>query len=75
MRVLVTGGPGYIGSHTDRALRRAEFEPVMFDDLSTATGRRCAENHPERLARPARGENWVRAAGDTTFRTLWSRAG
>jgi UDP-arabinose 4-epimerase len=35
MRVLVTGGAGYIGSHTAKALSRAGFEPVVFDDLST----------------------------------------
>ncbi|MEM3433167.1 MAG: NAD-dependent epimerase/dehydratase family protein [Candidatus Methanomethyliaceae archaeon] len=35
MRVLVTGGAGYIGSHTCKALARAGFEPVAFDNLST----------------------------------------
>ncbi|MDY6922593.1 MAG: UDP-glucose 4-epimerase GalE [Pseudomonadota bacterium] len=33
-RVLVTGGAGYIGSHTARALALAGIEPVVFDDLS-----------------------------------------
>lgn len=33
-RVLVTGGAGYIGSHTARALAIAGVEPVVFDDLS-----------------------------------------
>ena len=32
--VLVTGGAGYIGSHTCRALRAAGFRPVVYDDLS-----------------------------------------
>jgi len=32
--VLVTGGAGYIGSHTAKALQAAGFEPVVFDDLS-----------------------------------------
>jgi UDP-arabinose 4-epimerase len=32
--VLVTGGAGYIGSHTCKALRRAGFDPVTYDDLS-----------------------------------------
>jgi UDP-arabinose 4-epimerase len=31
--VLVTGGAGYIGSHTCKALHRAGFTPVTFDDL------------------------------------------
>jgi len=33
-RVLVTGGAGYIGSHTAKALARAGHTPVVFDDLS-----------------------------------------
>lgn len=34
MRVLVTGGAGYIGSHTAKALAHAGFEPVVYDNLS-----------------------------------------
>jgi UDP-glucose 4-epimerase len=33
--ILVTGGAGYIGSHTVRALRKSGFEPVIFDNFST----------------------------------------
>jgi UDP-glucose-4-epimerase GalE len=33
MRVLVTGGAGYIGSHTVAALRPAGHEPVVIDNL------------------------------------------
>src|SRR4029077_5864120 len=33
--ILVTGGAGYIGSHTVKALRRAGFEPLIFDNFST----------------------------------------
>ena len=40
MRVLVTGGAGYIGSQTAKALAQAGHEPVVLDDLST--GRRAA---------------------------------
>ena len=32
--VLVTGGAGYIGSHACKALARAGYLPVVFDDLS-----------------------------------------
>ena len=32
--ILVTGGAGYIGSHTVRALRKSGFQPVIFDNLS-----------------------------------------
>ncbi|HEV2494190.1 MAG TPA: UDP-glucose 4-epimerase GalE [Terriglobia bacterium] len=35
MKILVTGGAGYIGSHTAKALKRAGYEPVVFDDLSS----------------------------------------
>jgi len=34
MRILVTGGAGYIGSHTAKFLAAAGHEPVVFDDLS-----------------------------------------
>ena len=32
-RVLVTGGAGYIGSHTAKALARQNFEPIILDDF------------------------------------------
>jgi UDP-arabinose 4-epimerase len=32
--ILVTGGAGYIGSHTAKALHRAGFQPIVFDNLS-----------------------------------------
>ena len=35
MPVLVTGGAGFIGSHACKALSRAGFLPVSFDNLST----------------------------------------
>jgi UDP-arabinose 4-epimerase len=40
MNILVTGGAGYIGSHTAALLRRSGHSPVIFDNLST--GRRSA---------------------------------
>jgi len=33
--VLISGGAGYIGSHTARALRSAGHEVIIFDNLST----------------------------------------
>jgi len=33
--VLVTGGAGYIGAHTAKALHEQGFFPVVFDDLSS----------------------------------------
>ncbi len=35
MRVLVTGGAGYIGSHTCKALAQAGHQPIVVDNLST----------------------------------------
>ncbi len=36
MKVLVTGGAGYIGSHTVVELINADYEPIIVDDLSNA---------------------------------------
>jgi UDP-glucose-4-epimerase GalE len=33
--ILVTGGAGYVGAHACKALHRAGFMPVVFDNLST----------------------------------------
>jgi UDP-glucose 4-epimerase len=35
VRILVTGGCGYIGSHMVRVLRRARHEVIVLDDLSS----------------------------------------
>jgi UDP-arabinose 4-epimerase len=34
LSILVTGGAGYIGSHACKALARAGYNPVVFDNLS-----------------------------------------
>ncbi|MCZ4094244.1 UDP-glucose 4-epimerase GalE [Sinorhizobium psoraleae] len=34
-RILVTGGAGYIGSHTAKLLRMEDIEPVVYDNLTT----------------------------------------
>ena len=34
MKILVTGGAGYIGSHTCKALAEAGHEPISYDDMS-----------------------------------------
>src|SRR3989454_7280884 len=33
--ILVTGGAGYIGSHSVKALKKAGFQPLIFDNFST----------------------------------------
>jgi len=35
LAILVVGGAGYIGSHTARALRRAGYEVIIYDNLAT----------------------------------------
>jgi len=35
VKILVVGGAGYIGSHTARVLRRAGFDVLIYDNLST----------------------------------------
>jgi UDP-arabinose 4-epimerase len=40
VKVLVTGGAGYIGSHACQALANAGLEPIVYDSLET--GRRSA---------------------------------
>ncbi len=37
MNILVTGGAGYIGSHTCVGLLQAGYQPVVIDDLSNAS--------------------------------------
>lgn len=37
MKVLVTGGTGYIGSHTVVELQNSGFEVVILDNLSNST--------------------------------------
>ena len=50
MATLVTGGAGYIGSHTVVALHDAGREPVILDDFSNASPR--AVDAIRRLTRP-----------------------
>ena len=42
MRVLITGGAGYIGSHTNKLFQTLGIETIVLDDMS--------EGHPEAVA-------------------------
>src|SRR5581483_1774714 len=46
MTVLVTGGAGYIGSHTVRALHEADESVVVIDNLSTGFSSAVPEGVP-----------------------------
>lgn len=37
MKILVTGGLGYIGSHTAVALQQAGFEVLIIDNMSNSS--------------------------------------
>ena len=36
-KIIITGGTGYIGSHTAVALQESGFKVVVFDNLSNST--------------------------------------
>ena len=44
MKILVTGGAGYIGGHTVLALLDRGFEPIILDDLSAGVGSLLPKN-------------------------------
>jgi UDP-glucose 4-epimerase len=48
LRIVVTGGAGFIGSHLSEALLKAEHEVVVLDDLSNGNQKHIAglEGHP-----------------------------
>lgn len=46
MKILVTGGAGYIGSHTVRRLIEHDYSPVILDNLSTGNLRSVTEGVP-----------------------------
>lgn len=46
MKILVTGGAGYIGGHTILALLDRGFSPIILDDLSTGVSSLVPKNVP-----------------------------
>ena len=68
MKILVTGGAGYIGSHTCKHLVRHGHEVVVYDNLSPspcATG--CAATAPTAsfISRPC--PKWARRYASPAF--------
>jgi nucleoside-diphosphate-sugar epimerase len=53
MKILVTGGAGYIGSHVCKVLARRGFEPIVFDNLSRGNRNSTTtpSNDPSALSR------------------------
>lgn len=49
MKVLVTGGTGYIGAHVVRALAERGHRPVILDDLSMSKAKRAGRFPLERV--------------------------
>ncbi|MBS0342843.1 MAG: UDP-glucose 4-epimerase GalE [Proteobacteria bacterium] len=66
--VLVTGGAGYIGSHTCVALAAAGFEPLILDNYANSSPRVL-----ERLARIGGGRAPRAIQGDVRDRALLDR--
>ena len=66
--VLVTGGGGYIGSHCCKALRRAGYLPVTFDNFVTGW-REAVRFGPLEAIGAAGRETWHLTT--TTFAMLW----
>lgn len=53
MAILVTGGAGFIGSHTVVELQNAGYDVVVVDNLSNASVK--ALQRVEKITRKARG--------------------
>ena len=70
-RILLTGGAGYIGSHTFVALHEAGFEPVILDNFSNSHPWRAGAAGAHHRAQAAPGErgtsstppSWRRCCG------------
>jgi len=50
MKVLVSGGAGYIGAHVVRALAMQEHQPIILDDFRTSSESRTGDFPVEKIA-------------------------
>lgn len=50
MKILVTGGAGFIGSHTVVELQQAGYDVVVLDNLSNASekSRACCQDYRQK---------------------------
>jgi UDP-glucose 4-epimerase len=67
MRVLVTGGAGFVGSHVVDALLQAGHQPIALDDLSTGSTSNLPAGVPLLMADIADRDAVERATGDQRF--------
>jgi UDP-glucose 4-epimerase len=67
MRVLVTGGAGFVGSHVVDALLRAGHQPLALDDLSTGSTSNLPAGVPLFMADIADGDAVERAIDGQRF--------
>gem|GEM_PF-1892500 len=75
MRIFVTGGAGYIGSHACKALAAAGHEPIVYDNL--AHGHRRAVKWGPLITGDVLDQQQLRAALDAhrpeaVIRRFWS---
>jgi UDP-glucose-4-epimerase GalE len=63
-RIVVTGGAGYIGSHTCKQLAREGYSPIVFDNLSQ--GHRGAVRYGSLIEGDLNDTERIRAALDDT---------
>jgi len=50
MKVLVSGGAGYIGAHVVRTLAAREHQPIILDDFRTSSESRAGDFPVEKIA-------------------------
>ena len=65
--VLVTGGAGYIGAHTCKALSQAGYLPVTYDNLSTGH-REAVQWGPLEVGESWTARSWTGSCPATTLK-------
>lgn len=74
MNILVTGGAGYIGSHTVRKLREAHHEVIIFDNLSSGH-KDAIQDFPLAVGDLANKNDLEKVFSENTFDTVVHFAG